>query len=456
MNAPAADFSSIQSIKQKHPRGLYVLFSTEMWERFSFYSMLSMFTLYLQDPIQGFGWSSAQATELYSTYLMFVYASPLVGGWLADKKLGYHRAVLIGGIFFMIGHLLLAFHSLSFVYAALTCLVIGNGFFKPNVSAMVGNLYPENSPLKDSAFIIFYMGINIGALLSSIIAEIVHNRYGYHPAFAVAAGGMVISVFILMYFRKQTEPFSTTHLRIASSPAQDQNPPLKPETVAVSIDKPPRSSQEETLETVPEKKRLFALGIVFLVVIVFWMCFHQNGSTFTYFADKNTRWNVSGVISNAINPFWIIVLTYPLIGFWKRLRAKNLEPSTPTKMAIGMVLTAFAFYFLGIAGKMGGDVGRVSPAWIIIAYLILTLGELLVSPMGLSLVSKVAPIRMRGLMMGMWFVVTAIGSKLTIIGIYWDVWKHSNYFALLGSIALLTSLILFLLIRPLKRAMPGV
>src|SRR5262249_19724339 len=155
---------------------------------------LAMFTLYLQNEEDGFSWTKAEATRLYSTYIMFVYASPLIGGWLADWKLGYRRAVMIGGVFFMAGHLLLAFRDLTAVYAALTCLVIGNGFFKPNVSTMVGNLYPEGSPLKERAFNIFYMGINVGALLAPIVAEIVQGKFGFHPAFAVAAFGMLVSV----------------------------------------------------------------------------------------------------------------------------------------------------------------------------------------------------------------------------------------------------------------------
>ena len=157
---------------EKHPTGLYVLFATEMWERFSFYTMLAMFTLYLRDQTgQGFAWTADQATGLYANYLMFVYASPLIGGWIADRGLGYRRAVMIGAVFFMVGHLLLSFSSIMAVYAALTCLVIGNGFFKPNVSAMVGNLYPEGSHLKDRAYNIFYMGINIGAFLAPVVAE---------------------------------------------------------------------------------------------------------------------------------------------------------------------------------------------------------------------------------------------------------------------------------------------
>src|ERR1700730_2404208 len=188
-----------------HPKGLYVLFATEMWERFSFYTMVSMFTLYLRDPNEGFAWTAAQASTLYANYMMFVYCSPLIGGCIAVYTLGYRRAVMIGGFFFMAGHLLLSVRSLPFVYAALTCLVIGNGFFKPNVSTMVGNLYPEGSPLKERAYNIFYMGINIGAWLAPVVAEYVKGRFGFHVAFAVAAFGMLISVSILWSFRRLVE-----------------------------------------------------------------------------------------------------------------------------------------------------------------------------------------------------------------------------------------------------------
>src|SRR5215216_2048286 len=215
---------------QKHPKGLYVLFATEMWERFSFYSMLALFTLYLQDPNEGFAWTAEQATRLYSNYLMFVYASPLIGGWLADKKLGYRRAVMIGGVFFMAGHLLLSFRSMTAVYAALTCLVIGNGLFKPNVSTMVGNLYPEGSHLKDRAYNIFYMGINIGAALAPIVMEIVKQKFGNHPAFAIAAFGMLISVGILWKFKRYVEDAKKG--AILKEPPGDVAP--------VTVDAPPK------------------------------------------------------------------------------------------------------------------------------------------------------------------------------------------------------------------------
>src|SRR5215210_1397283 len=209
----------------RHPRGLYVLFATEMWERFSFYSMLALFTLYLRNPDEGFGWTAEQATTLYSWYLMFVYASPLVGGIIADWKLGYRRAVMVGGFFFMAGHALLSFRSLTAVYAALTCLVIGNGFFKPNVSTMVGNLYPEGSHLKDRAYNIFYMGINIGAFTAPIVMEIVKQKFGYHPAFAVAAFGMLISVGILWKFKRHIE-----------TPERNPNAPLTAQPTAATRD----------------------------------------------------------------------------------------------------------------------------------------------------------------------------------------------------------------------------
>jgi POT family proton-dependent oligopeptide transporter len=426
-----------------HPPGLVVLFLTEMWERFSFYTMGAMFTLYLQDREEGFGWTEANATDLYSTYIMFVYASPLIGGWLADRKLGYRRAVLIGGVFFMAGHLLLAFRDLKAVYAALACLVIGNGLFKPNVSTMVGNLYPEGSPLKDRAYNIFYMGINVGALLAPLVAEVVKGQFGFHPAFVVAAFGMVVSVSILWWFRHLVEP-------------DPDNTPIR----ALVIDNAPA----HLIDEVPDWKRVGALIVVFLVVIVYWMGAYQGGSTITYWAQNNTAWRFSGIISNAINPAWVIVLTFPLIWFWRWLARWGLEPSTPAKIALGMLVTALGFLVFtvaalhGEAGATGGDphAFRVSPLWLIGAYGVLTIGELMLSPMGLSLVSRVAPARLRGLMMGGWFVATAAGGKLSVIGVYWGEWLHSSFFALLAGMTLGVGLLLLLLLRPLKTAMPGV
>lgn len=638
-NAETLNAGSHTADLDKHPVGLYALFGTEMWERFSFYSMLALFTLYLQDPKEGFGWTSGEATSLYANYLMFVYASPLIGGLIADKVTGYRRAVMIGGFFFMAGHGLLSIPAIWAVYLALTCLVIGNGFFKPNVSTMVGNLYPEGSHLKDRAYNIFYMGINVGAFLAPIVMEIVRQTVGFHAAFAVAAFGMVISVGILWKWRAIVEDPDALRRRQGKDAVQvaddaatavdapphgisDQDEGGHPPTTPGSMFADGAKSRNALMDAVPDWKRIMALIVIFLIVIVFWMVFHQNGSTLTYWADDNTAWNVTGTISNSINPGWIIILTFPLVWFWGFLDRRGKEPSTPTKMAIGMTLTGLSFFVLYFAatvgegqkptaeqiatgsfrinervagqlnrdgvpkdvtdailaakgaddsnilndrkistdssfasalstivvdlkadgvseavakkvgdveienqalrdGKFGGtesfpayltavtdnlraqgvpadvlskvsayqnkkftadakltdkvnevtqgkagpynqkilDHGylfQVSPFWLLLAYGILSLGELMLSPMGLSLVSKVAPIRMRGLMMGGWFVATAIGNKLTMIGIYWSIWYQSSFFIVLGCCALFMAVVLTILLKPLKKAMPGV
>lgn len=492
-----------------HPKGLYVLFGAEMWERFSFYSMLALFTLYLQNAEEGFGWVRNDATRLYSYYLAAVYFTPLIGGFIADRALGYRKSVIIGGFFFMAGHLLLSFRSVGIMYLALVCLVIGNGFFKPNVSAMVGKLYPEGSHLKDRAFNIFYMGINIGAFLAPLVMEAVRSRLGYHAAFAVAAAGMLVSVGILILFKRHIEGVDVgtgaDAKRAAATTAGDTSavsgnepqaslttedlPPIDKSVDAERTDGAPSTpggmfaadsahGRASAMDAVSDAKRIGALIVIFLIVIVFWMAFHQNGSTWTYWANDNTDWtasavvpvlvkiltlgivsgeDISGVISNAINPFWVIVLTFPLIAFWGWLDKRGLEPSTPAKMGIGMFLVAAAYLIMYWGAISGGDVGKVSPWWLIIAYAVITLGELMLSPMGLSLVSKVAPIRLRGLMMGGWFAATSIGNYLVgTIGVQWTVWTHSKFFLVIAAMCAAIGVILFLIIKPLKKAMPGV
>jgi POT family proton-dependent oligopeptide transporter len=486
------DVSSAGTAQDRHPAGLYILFGSEMWERFGFYTAAAVMTLYLQRG--GFGWSKTQATELWSNYLMFVYATPLIGGWLADKFLGYRRAVIIGGLLFIGGYALLAQGSLATYYLALGLIFAGNGFFKPNISTMVGNLYPASSPLKDSAYNIFYMGINIGAWLAPTLAEVALQalagrgvlemakkgtplsaeqaaslRAGFLTAFYLAAAGMTLGTLILAVFYRKLAAADRRH---ASLKAAD------PEAVSVTEDLAPSETGTSAIERVAESTRIIALLVVYGIVIVFWMVFHQNGSTMTYWADENTDWNVSGVVSNSINPFWIVTLSLPLVGVWNWLRKRGLEPSTPTKMAMGMFLTSLAFFILFVAAKSGGDQtfvtdsqgqfvldehhelkaiqNRVSPLWLISAYMVISLGELMLSPMGLSLVSKVAPARMRGLMMGGWFVATAIGNKLTVIGVLWTRWYHSSFWLLCSLSALGMAFVLLLLLRPLKKAMPGV
>ncbi|MFN8007709.1 MAG: peptide MFS transporter [Terriglobia bacterium] len=428
---------------EKHPKGLVVLFAVEMWERFGFYTISSTLALYLRDPTRGLGWSEASVVTLVSYFLMLVYASPLIGGWIADKVLGYRFAITIGGVLLGVGYFLLYFPPVTLLYLGLALIVIGNGFFKPNVSTLVGNLYEEGSSLKDSAYNIFYMGINTGAFMAPLVAEFVQQRLGFRAAFSGAGFGMIVSLLIFWSFRRWVEAKGTR-----TSYAQTEG------SGAGSL------SGKDSIEAVPDSWRVAALLVIFAIVIVFWMLFYQSTLTLIYFANDHTNWaaigNVSGVLSAAINPFWIITLTFPLIAFWGWLDRRGLEPSTPAKMALGMSLIGGAFYLMALASFSGGNAGRVSPWWLIAAYGIVSLGELMLSPMGLSLVSKVAPSRMRGLMMGAWFVALALGGKLTAIGVYWTVWSHSTFFAILASMAMAMALLLWIVLKPLKKAMPGV
>lgn len=488
----SADGPDSSSRPPRHPSGLYLLFATEMWERYGFYTAAAVIALYLQRG--GFGWSTDHATKLWSNYLMFVYATPLIGGWLADRFLGFRRSVMIGGVLFILGYAALGFGDPRVFYLALILLCLGNGFFKPNISTMVGNLYPPGSPIKDSAYNIFYMGINLGALMAPLTAELILQsvvgqdlleyakqglpfspaqaeklRRGFLLTFDVAAIGMTIGTLI----------FAFAYRKLAAVDRRGEKPAIEPKALALEEDLPPAEADSvSALDRVPERVRIAALLAIYGIVVVFWMVFHQNGTTMTYWADKNTAWKVSGVFSTSINAFWIVVLTVPLVKFWAALRKRGLEPSTPVKMAVGMFLTALAFFILFLGAKAGGDQtfltdaqGRflttskgefrveehqVSPLWLIAAYMSISLGELMLSPMGLSMVSKVAPARMRGLMMGGWFVATAIGNKLTMIGVLWTRWYHSSFWLLCMTSALVMGLVLVVLMRPLKRAMPGI
>ena len=525
-----------QGATEKHPRGLYVLFGTEMWERFSFYTVGAMLSLYLRDANEGFGFSNARSASVVSTYSMFIYFTPLIGGLIADRLTGFRKAIIIGGVSFMIGHALLAVpDNLLICYLALTFLVIGNGFFKPNVSSMVGNLYREGSHLKDKAYLIFYMGINVGALLAPLVAGYIQPRWGFHPAFFMGAIGMVLSLIVFGINQKWVRHADTKTNQKAADFARDDGSRSHQEAVAVTEDLPPTTPEATEMQAVPEWKRIVALIIIFLIVIVFWMVFHQNSISLTWWAEDHS-YALPGILSNAINPLFIIILSLPLAAFWGWLDKRNLEPSTPVKMMIGMILTGLSFVILYFAANSGGftkpvfpvikneagqtfveiseearehlkitappsqvqvmeddkavskdawpvtvagnavmnagdfvrlenhtptsiSVGptqRVSAMWLIIAYFVLSLGELMLSPMGLSLVSKVAPIRMRGLMMGGWFAATAIGNKLTGVARYWDLWSHAQFFIILASMALAMAVVLLVLLRPLKKAMPGV
>lgn len=428
--------------KHKHPPGLPVLFFTEMWERFSFYCMLSILSLYMNEAL---GFSTVKVGQIYGGYIGLVYFSPLLGGLLADKVLGFGRAILIGAVFMGAGHFLLAFPPLPTFFAGLGCLIIGNGLFKPNISTLLGNLYRDRPEKRDEAYNIFYMGINVGAFFSPLVAAYLRNQFGWHYAFGAAGIGMIISLIIFSTLRRYT-------------------------TAGEVENRATHEVREIQLTREQEKKRIAALLLVFAVVIVFWMAFHQNGYTLTFWARDATEasampsWSLdrehqaqtgerrlAGELTQAINPAFVLLFTPLLVAFWTMLRHRRREPSTAAKIGIGMLLTAGAYTIMTAAGAVGGNVGRVSIGWLVSSYAVITMGELCLSPMGLSLVNKLAPARMRGLLMGGWFAATAIGNYLSgVVGTLWDRMPHSSFFLILTAASLGAAAVLFVLIKHIR------
>ncbi len=413
-------------VKKRHPKGLPVLFFTEMWERFSFYCMLSILSLYMKETAEngGLGFSIFKTGQIYGLYTGIVYFTPLFGGMISDFLLGIRKTIFIGGLFMMAGHFLLAFRPLPFFFGALCCLMVGNGLFKPNISTLLGNLYRDMPEKRDDGFNIFYMGINLGAFLSPIVASTLRNLhpiYGWHYAFASAGVGMIISLLTFTIFQKHVLPGDNRHSSSKSEP-----------------------SKEVELTPGQAKKRILALLVIFVVVIFFWMAFEQNGLTLTFWAENATDTSLNPEVFQSVNPLFILLFTPLVVPFWAFLRKRRREPSTATKMGIGMLLTAVSYGIMVVAAVIGGNYGKVSVSWLISTYAVITVGELFLSPMGLSLVSKLAPWKVRGMMMGGWFAATAIGNYLSgLLGSFWDQMLHSNFFFILVLSSLIAACILF-------------
>ncbi len=392
--------------------------------------MLSILSLYMSEQLAGggLGFSTFKTGQIYGLYVGLVYFTPFFGGILADRVFGIRKTIIIGGLFMMAGHFLLAFRPLPFFFSALCCLIIGNGCFKPNISVMLGNLYRDIPEKKDDGYNIFYMGINVGALFSPLVAAYLrslHPIYGWHYAFAAAGVGMIFSLIIFNVFQK--------YVRAGENVANDAD-----------------STHGREVKLTPQqaRKRVMALLVIFGVVIFFWMAFHQNGLTLTFWARDATRTSLSPELFQSVNPFFVLAFTPLLVAFWNVLRRRKLEPSTAAKLGIGMLLTAGCYAIMASAAFAGGNFGQVSVAWLISAYAVITLGELCLSPMGLSLVSKLAPWKIRGMMMGGWFAATAIGNYLSgLLGSFWDELLHSTFFIILVGTSLFAAAILFFTLK---------
>ena len=406
-----------------HPRGLYVLFATELWERYGFYSLFAILTLYMDEHLR---FSEALSSQVYGAYLGAVYFMPLLGGFLADRVFGYNRAVMAGAVLMGIGYLSVSLGPLPLFFAGLALVACGSGLLKPNISTIVGNLYRDKRELADSAYNIFYMGINIGAFLAPFGVAWLRARYGWGPAFASSAAGMVLAFLTFTLFNR--------HVAAAAQRADDS------------------ARRESDPEPREARQRVLALLVVFAIAMVFWIAFYQNGFTLTLWARDNTATSVAPEIFQSVNPLGIILFSPLLVIVWSALRRRHVEPSTPAKMLIGMLFTASTFAVMAAAGLVGGDTGRVSANWLVSAYLLISVGEICLSPMGLSLVAKVAPPKRRGLLMGGWFVATSLGGYFAgrLGGSLWSSMAHSSFFMLVAGLILGAAVVLVLVLQWLR------
>jgi POT family proton-dependent oligopeptide transporter len=389
-----------------HPKGLFLLFTLEMWERFSYYGMRALLVLTLvalpssADP--GFGMGNGTALRLYGTFTAAVWFTPIIGGWLADNWLGQRRAVLIGALVMAAGNFTLGAAvpgNLSLFYAGLVLLVVGNGFFKANISAMVGMLYKEGDARRDGAFTIFYMGINIGAFIAPLVCSTLGEdpAYGWRYGFFAAGCGMLLSAVAQGLLAQRllgglgTQP-SRAHGRLAGG----GHAPLTSE----------------------ERDRLRVIVMLFVFCVLFWAAFEQQGGLMNlYTAEKTDRFlgafEIPAGWFQSANPFFIVALGPVFAVLWDRLGARGRNPASPVKMIFGLLLTALGFLFMVGSTHQQSLAGKASMAWVLLAYMFHTMGELCISPVGLSMTTKLAPARLASLIMGVWFLNNFAGNFLS-------------------------------------------
>lgn len=544
-------------MKSKHPKGLPYLFFTEMWERFGYYLILGIFVLYMIDPTEtgGLAIDDKNADDIFGTFIALTYLTPFLGGFLADKILGYVKAIYIGGALMGLGYIGLGvFKEMPLFYASLGAIIVGNGFFKPSISTLLGNLYSEDQykDNKDAGYNIFYMGINIGAFACNIIAAFMRNKFGWGEAFITAGVGMFIGLIIFSLGRKHIlhanvlKPSQEGDTTIGSILVKVFLPAIVagglgwmiPENIFGSD-----STDAFIFACIPviffyvslylranseDKKPIGALLAIFAVSLMFWAVFKQNGTALTRWAKNYTDRSVPAAVEKplesiylveakdykttevpvydeqyqavkengeavkeqgkdiyfrninteqraeleknpekkvflyntelfqSINPFWVILLTPVVVGFFMMLRKKGKEPTTPAKIVLGLFISALSCLVM-VGAVYAGDNGatKVSALWLVAAYGVITVGELCLSPMGLSLVSKLSPPRITALMMGGFFLSTAIGNKLS--GVLASMWysydDKANFFLVNFGLLLLATLIGLSILKSLNRAL---
>jgi POT family proton-dependent oligopeptide transporter len=423
-------------VQQSQPKGLGVLFVTEMWERFSYYGMRALLVLYLiastsevledgrPNANPGFGWTEEAAFTLYGLYTWAVYLTPLLGGWLADRFLGTHRSLLVGGWIIAAGHTTLALTELAGVrageavtlqsspgalltfFAGLALIAVGTGFFKPCVSVMVGQLYPADDARRDSGFTIFYMGINLGALLAPLVAGTLGETVGWHWGFAAAAVGMLAGLFCYQVLRPR-------HLQGIGLPPRRGAAGAGAAREADLVPGPPRRVVWERIAVI--------LVLAFVGNIFFWTAFEQAGSSLNVFAKQSTDRSLGGLFGpegfpaswyQSVNPLAILLFAPAFAWLWLALERRGRNPSTPAKFGLGLLLLSLGFVPMVLAALQAGGAGLAGPQWLLLTYLFCTFGELCLSPVGLSMVTKLAPARLQSLLMGIWFFSLSLANLL--------------------------------------------
>ena len=544
---------------KSHPKALPYLFLSEMWERFGYYLMIGIFTLYLKDVESGFAMTEKEASDLYGTFIALVFLTPFIGGLIADRYLGYKKSIVIGGLMMGAGYFMMGIHSLSMLYVAMTLVILGNGFFKPNISTLLGNFYStdEYKDKKDEGYNIFYMGINVGAFICNFFGAALQILLGWQYAFMAAGLGMFIGVIVFLLGTKHYAGFDE------KKGTQEGDMPfykivlfiLVPSVIFGIIGWFLKGVQTETnldsyifgsdstdafiFACIPviyfyaslyfkakadEKRPIGALLSIFAVVILFWAVFKLNGSALTTWADRYTDREVTGTtekvfstlvqskeityekaetelydeqfrlqkengvvkkvvdypvyfrnvapeklpkegesisvwatnLSQSINPGWVIMLTVLIVAFFKFLRSRKKEPSTPTKIAFGLLISALSVLVMIAAVNIGSNgTEKVSVWWLVANYGIITIGELFLSPMGLSIVSKLSPKNITALMMGGWFLSTSIGNKLSgVLASMWDTYgDKADFFWVNFGLLMFATLLMFALVKNLNKVM---
>ena len=428
-----------------HPRGLATLFFTEMWERFSYYGMRAFLILYM---VHALGFDDSHAGRVYGNYTAGVWAAAIVGGILADQWLGQYRSVLFGGIIIALGHFTLAFHPLPFFYTGLSLIVVGTGLLKPNVSGIVGALYDPADTRRDAGFSIFYMGINLGAFIGPLIAGWLAQKVDWHLGFACAGVGMSLGLLQYVLGRRTLQPAIE---RLARQPRPVASASMAPAPAGGFLG-----------FTATEWKRIGAMGVFFVFAAIFWGAYEQAGSSLNLFGDRYTTLRILGFSFPSswyvsIQAIFVILLAPAFAWLWIRLG--KYEPTTPTKFAFGLFFVGLSFLFLLIpAGAIQETPGlRVSPFWLVGCYFIQELGELCISPVGLSVFTKLAPVKIVGMMLGLWFLADSVGNKVAGYAAgFISSAPLPQLFGVVGAVCLGASLIAFAIVKPVKQLMGGV